>query len=609
MGTVLPLTRPRQSSALRTAAIVGGTVAVMYFAREILIPLALAITLTLVLSPAVAFLQKLHFRRFPAALLVVLVALATAGSIGYVIFNELLQVVNALPSYRQNIDNKIQALRAPNKGALARAAESVKELGKELSGPPAPVGPPVVRGRVARNATAEGPLPVQVIEPPANDLTYLRDVARPFLGPLSELGIVLVFTIFLLVEEADLRSRLFRLAGVSRLNVMTQAIADGTQRVSRYLLLQFLVNSVFGTLCALGMYLIGLPYAALWGAVAALLRIVPYAGSIVAGSLPLLLSLAVFDGWRSPLMVLGVFLTLELVTGNFIEPLLYGSHTGISSMALLLATIFWATLWGPAGLILATPLTVCVVVLGRHVPHLSFLHILLGDQPVLEPDAHLYQRLLAMDEHEARAVAEQYRTEHSLAQLYDSVIIPAVTMAERDRHKGALDPEREEFLFLTVREMMADFAEKSDAAPPCQSARVLCFPAYDEADEIAASMLTQLLEQAGCPTILIPLGFAAADLSDMVQPMADDVFCVSAVQPLAFSHARAMTRELKTKFPRTRVVVGVWGFTGGDERALARFRPTVPDQFVTSLSQALESLGVPAQETTPESDQATIPAR
>jgi len=585
------VTRPPRSSGVRSAAVLIGAIAVLYLAREILIPLALAITLTLVMTPAVEWLQKLHIGRFPAALLVILVSMAAVAGISYVIFNQLVQVATELPSYQQNIDHKIRALRMRDTGALSRAAKSVQKLGKDLDTVQETPAPPTERA--ARSNTPVNPLPVQVIEAPPSALVYLRDLARPFLAPLAVLGIVLVFTLFLLVEEADLRNRLFRLAGMSRLNVMTQALDDATQRVSRYLMLQFLVNAGFGALCGLGLYFIGVPYAALWGTVAALFRIIPYIGSIVAGLLPLVLSLAVFDNWLQPLLVFVLFTTLEVITANLLEPRLYGAHTGISSLALLLTTVFWATLWGPVGLILSTPLTVCVVVLGRHVPHLSFLHILLGDQPALEPQAHLYQRLLAMDEQEARAVIEAYRAENSLLQLYDAVILPALTMAEQDRHKGALDPEREEFLFLSLREVLAEYSENAPHRPEAAArGRMLCFPAHDEADEIAAAMLAQLLEQGGQTTVTFPVGTASGNMLDLVAPTANDVFCISSIPPFAFSHARTLNRQLRAKYPQTKILIGVWGFSGEIERALQRFQPTRPDKLVNSLADALEYLGV-----------------
>ena len=356
-----------------------------------------------------------------------------------------------MPLYRQNINAKIQSIRAPSKGALSHAAELVKELGTELSSIPEQ---PAASASPKDRQAGQTPLPVQVIEPPVNEWQYVRDLIEPFIAPLRTFGIVLIFTVFLLIEQNDLRNRLFRLAGLDRLNLMTEAMDEATQRVSRYLMLQVLVNACFGVLWGIGLSRIGVPYAVLWGTVAALLRMVPYIGSVAAGMLPFLLSLAVFDHWLPPLLVLLLFATLELITSNFLEPLLYGAHTGISPLALLLATVFWAGLWGPAGLILATPLTVCVVVLGRHLPQLSFLHVLLGDQPGLTAEAQIYQRLLAMDDREAHSVAERYVKENSLVRLYDAVIVPALTMAEHDRHKGALDPAREEFLFMSVREML-----------------------------------------------------------------------------------------------------------------------------------------------------------
>jgi hypothetical protein len=232
---------------------------------------------------------------------------------------------------------------------------------------------------------------------------------------------------------------------------------------------------------------------------------------------------------------------------------------------------------------------------------LSFLHILLGDQPVLVTEAHLYQRLLAMDEREARMVAEEYLNEHSLLQLYDSVILPVLTMAEQDRHKGALEPEHEEFLFLSLREMLAEFSDKGhnsapesagDPAGPATPGRILCLPAHDEADEIAAAMLAQLLEQAGCAAVSFPLDSTPHNMLGLAEPAENDVLCISAIPPFAFSHAGTLNRQLRTKFPKTKILIGVWGFSGEIERALKRFEPSPPDKFAVSLADALEYLHV-----------------
>jgi methanogenic corrinoid protein MtbC1 len=315
-----------------------------------------------------------------------------------------------------------------------------------------------------------------------------------------------------------------------------------------------------------------------------------------------LLSLAVFDGWRSPVEVLVLFVAIEVITGNFVEPWLYGVHTGISSLALLLSTVFWATLWGPAGLILSTPLTVCVVVLGRYVPQFSFLHILLGDEATLAAEAQIYQRLLALDEQEARAVADRYLQDHTLVELYDSVFIPMLTMAERDRHKGELDPAREEFLFLSVKEMLAELPDYSKLQPAAEGTagawpggRVICIPANDEADEIGAAMLSQLLELDGRMSLSFPVDTDLVQLAAVLEPSADDVIFISSLPPFAFSHAKTLSRRLRTRFPRAKIVVGVWGFPGEPERALERFQTPHPDQIVTTLAQALIAVGVPAK--------------
>jgi predicted PurR-regulated permease PerM len=577
--------------------ILAASIAALYYAREICIPLAFALTLTLLLTPASNRLQRLHVPRVPAVLIVILAMIGAAGGIGWVIANQLVDVANELPKYRENIHNKIAALRTPGKGALARAAESVKEIRKEFSGPDgvAPAAAPTDLPFRRRAAQSSGPVQVQVVEPPANGLHSARELVEPFLGPLGKTLIVLVFTVFLMVEREDLRNRLLRLAGLGQLNVMTQALDDATQRISRYLLLQFIVNASFGFLFWIGLTLIGVPYAALWGAVAALFRVVPYVGTMIAAVLPLTLSLAVSEGWAKPSLVFGLFASLELVVANVIEPWLYGSHTGISSLAILVSTVFWTILWGPAGLILSTPLTVCVAVLGRYVPQLSFLHILLGDEPVLEAEAQLYQRLLAMDQVEARAVADRCLKERSLVELYDSVMIPALTMAEQDRHKGALDPVREEFLYLSIGEMIAESAgtaAKREVAPrePAESSgRVLCIPANDTADEITAAMLAQLLEESGFAVVAFPVA-PLRELLPAIQPEAGDVICISALPPFALGRARALCRQFRTRFPQIQLVVGIWGLTGSPDDALNRFERFRPDKLETSLASMVSYL-------------------
>lgn len=579
-----------------------GTIAALYFTREILIPFALALTLTFLLTPVVALLQRLHTGRIVSVLATVLVSISVAGGIGWIIANQLVDVANQLPLYRQNIHAKIEAFHMPVTGQLGLAAESVREIVRELASPgTSSVTSPLKQKRNAP-PTPISPIPVQMVQPPTSGWAELRDLGTPVLAPLGRAGIVLIFTVFMLLKREDLRNRLLRLVGLGQLNLMTQALDDAAGRVSRYILMQFLVNAGFGILFGFGLYLIGVPYAVLWGVLAGILRIVPYVGTLAASMLPIALSLAVFDGWLKPLLVFLLVAGIELIVANFIEPWLYGAHVGISSLALLITAVFWTVLWGPAGLILSTPLTVCVVVLGRYVPQLSFLHILLGDEPVLAAEAQIYQRLLAMDQLEAHTIVGQFLKGRPLVELYDSVLIPALGMAELDRHKGAIDAAREEFLFLSIDEMIAEFSEyqlvdtssEEDAAALPDAAehlkaRILCLPAHDRADEITAAMLAQLLEQRGLAALSFPhVGPSPNDWIALIEARQTEVVCISALPPYAFAPARAMCKQIRERFPKLKVVVCVWGFTGDTQKAKARFERTQPHRLSTSLAEAVE---------------------
>jgi predicted PurR-regulated permease PerM len=568
--------------------------AILYFARDILIPLAFALILAFLLTPAVTWLSRLGISRVPAVAITLLIVTAAVASTGWIIAAQLVEVANRLPSYRQNIRGKIEALQMPKTGPFGQAAHSLKDIGEELAR--ASTG-----GK--QPADPDAPVAVRIVEPNTNPVTAIGNLARPSLLPLASTAIVLIFAIFILLEKEDLRNRLLRLAGTGKLIAMTEALDEAAKRVSHYLLLQVLVNACFGVIVGVGMYFIGVPNAALWGVVAGILRIVPYVGTVVAGLLPILLSLAVFDHWGPPLLVFLLFAAIELVTANFVEPVLYGVHTGISSLALLVTAVFWAALWGPAGLILSTPLTVCLVVLGRNFPQLAFLHILLGDEPALPPAAQLYQRLLAMDNQDANLVVDAFLKDNTLAQLYDSVLVPALTMAEQDRHRGAIDSVREEFLFLNINEMVAEFSEyqptavMEDAPPdlsaPRFSGRVLCTPAHDQADEITAAMLAQLLEQRGCIALSFPRGAEWEDMLEVVEPGPDDVICISALPPYSFAPARNACRRIRSHFPGVRLIVAVWGFGGESKKAMARFDRTPPDQLCTSFDQVLEHILTP----------------
>jgi hypothetical protein len=452
---------------------------------------------------------------------------------------------------------------------------------------------------VERQELQENPNPSQVIvvQPPISDRAYAQQILKPFIKPLGMLGMVVIFTIYMLLKREDLRNRLLLLAGIGRLNVMTQALNDAAQRVSSYLLMNVLVNASYGTVFGVGLFLLHVPNATLWGVLLGILRMVPYAGMIIGGGLPIFFAFAVFPGWWPPILVLLLFAVLEVAVSNFIEPWLYGSHTGISSLALVATAMVWTLIWGLPGLILSTPLTVCLIVMGRYVPQMSFLHILLGDEAELAPEAHFYERLLAMDQTEAHHIADRFLEGHKLVDLYDEVVLPALSLTEQDRHKGYLDETRSAFLFQSATELVAELSgyhtplidATVDPEPtPEKACPVVCIPANDQADEIAATMLAQLLEQRGHKTLLLPAAALSPEIFARLGEESGTTVYISALPPFAFVHARNLCQKLRQHLPENRILIGLWGLTGDEENLRERFGVARPDAVATTLGQAIQ---------------------
>jgi len=349
-------------SSILALLIGAAVIVVLYFARQVLVPFALAVLFAFLLSPVVNLLERWRLPRVLAIGLVLVVSCAAIGAVVWMVTDQLVDVMNQLPHYKANIASKIQSIRPMQGGSFSRVTTTLADITKQLSMP-------------AKHAA---PVPVEIVT--SSSIAAIRDLLGPLFGRLATSAIVIVFTFFMLLKREDLRHRLFGLVGQTQIRPVTEALDDASSRVSRYLLMQLITNSMFAILVALGLYWIGIPNALVWGALAGLLRFVPYVGVWIAAAMPVLLALAVFDGWAHSLEAFGLFLILELTVSNFFEPWLYGAHTGISSLAILVAAVFWAILWGPIGLFLSTPLTVCLVVLGRHIPHLEFLSVLMGDE-------------------------------------------------------------------------------------------------------------------------------------------------------------------------------------------------------------------------------------
>ncbi len=353
-------------------------IAGLYFGRSVLMPLSLSLVMSFSLTPVVLFLEKWRLGRVPSVLVVLVLVAAIVTSVGGVVTVQLISIVNQLPEYKSNVHDKIQALRLPGSGGLNRARDTVTELGNELS--KATEGEP---NKITRKTVDQRPVPVQLESSPTSVAQFLQAVVGPIAGVFETSAMVIVFTLFMLVKRENLHNRVILLAGQGRLDVDTLALDDASRRLSRYLFLQFLVNITYGMVLGAGTYLIGVPHALLWGVLAALLRFIPYVGAPTAALFPMAMAMAVFPSWNPAILVFGLFIAIEVVAANLIEPWLYGTHIGISPLAILVAAVFWATLWGPVGLILSTPLTVCLILLGRYVPELGFLEIMLGDEAAL----------------------------------------------------------------------------------------------------------------------------------------------------------------------------------------------------------------------------------
>src|SRR6266850_3567720 len=485
-------------------------IACLYWGRVVLIPVALAILLTFLLNPVVSMLQRLGLGRTPPVILIVVLAFAILGGIGWAVTGQLATLANELPQYTSNLKHKIADLRGAGQGGIVEKLQrTVEELLDELQKTDSrrqdsPLAP-----------DSEKPVLVAVQAP-----SVLWQLPTLF-EPLATAGLVLVLVIFMLLKHTDLRNRLIALAGSGQTTLATKALDEAGQRISRYLLMQSLINGSFGVAVGLGLFLIGVPYAVTWGSLAAALRFIPYLGAFVAVLLPLALSLAVFPGWLQPALVVGLFLVLELITGSVLEPWLYGQSAGVSQVALLIALTFWAWLWGPVGLLMATPLTVCLIVLGKYVPQLKFVVVLMGDRPVIEAKARYYQRLLARDQGEASDIVEAYVNTDGRESVYDTVLLPALYYAKQDCDRGLLSEGDAQFVGDVTREILDMLAHNAPAPaerdPSDQSGtdtpvRIAGCAARDEADVLGLEMVRHLLDPAWCRMEVSKTGMLVAEV-------------------------------------------------------------------------------------------------
>jgi predicted PurR-regulated permease PerM len=634
-------------------------VASLYFARDVLIPLALAVLLAFLLNPLACLLEKCRLGRVAPVLLAVLLAMGVLGLLGWVLESQFVSLANRLPDLHQEIQRKIADLRGMS-GEFGKAARNVEKTVREAAGPsstqPATASttqdaapsmqPPFSHpgAPALPQVSPQNPLPVRDYPEPRSVADNLTGLLVQGLRPLGTAGLVIVFAIFMMLKRDDLRDRMIRLATIERVNFSTGAVDDAAARISRYLLTQLFVNAAYGLTVALGLWIIGrtlgagqggFPNVLLWALLCGVFRFVPYVGPVIGAAFPLAIAFGFFHSNSVFLVTLLMFVGLEIFVSQFIEPLLYRSSTGISALAILVSAVFWTAVWGPIGLLLSMPLTVLLVVMGKYVPQLKFLDILLGDEPVLQPPERIYQRLLALDQEEAVELARAYAKERGMEGLYEEVLIPVLAMSTDDNSRGRLDDRRQRFIHKSLRVIVEELGEEQRQPPgsppeePPQvlalsegkpgelppeptgkaplpavvrvqvpagcTVNVLVLPAGEEADEIAGLMLSQLLEGRGyCAAVASASSLVGEVLAMVEQPQAH-VVCVSAMPPGSVARARYLCKRLHEKHADLRIIVGLWAFRGELAPTTSRLALATPGQVVVNLREAQERIDRLAQ--------------
>jgi predicted PurR-regulated permease PerM len=601
-------------------------VTALYVGREIFVPMALAILLSFVLAAPVNLLQSLRVPRALAAVITVLLAFVVIFALGSLIATQLTRLAGDLPQYQSTIQSKITSLRgvSGSSSTLERAEGMLQDLGKELNKPKGSDSSPLVTAARpgASSSRTITPVPVEVLQPDPGTLENLRSLIAPLVSPLATTGIIVIFVIFILLQREDLRNRLIRLAGTHDLQRTTAALDDAAGRLSRLFLNQLLINSSFGVLIGVGLWIIGVPSPALWGILAAVLRFVPYIGSFIAAAFPLTLAVAVDPGWSMLIWTAILFFVTEPIIGQVVEPMVYGRSTGLSPVAVVVSATFWTALWGPIGLVLATPLTVCLVVLGRHVERLAFLDVMFGDRPALSPPEIFYQRMLAGDPTEAAEKAEQFLKERSLSSYYDDVALKGLQLAQMDLDREVLDVSRLLRIRDTVVEFTSDLSDQTDHEPidgqatddveavaaveqvatkPAYSDLavlqavdlkpewtgenpILCIAGRTPLDEAAAVMMSHLCKVHGLSArvegsdALSTANIFGLDVNGV------SIVCLSYLSSANSAHMRYAVRRLRRKVPRAKIVLAVW-MSG--EQSDAALDSAKADAIVVSLREAV----------------------
>jgi predicted PurR-regulated permease PerM len=570
-------------------------IATLYFGRPIFLPVVAAILLTFLLSPPVTWLERRYVPRPVAVISVVILLFTLLGLIAWNATTQLSELVLELPKYQQNLETKIHDLHGSESNALRKFGDSIDQLTTEIK-------ESTDESKAAVDQTKKStlkqtaPTLVKVVAEPTTPLEAANAAIGSLAGPLASMGVLTVLVIFMLLVRQDLRDRFLRLAGTSQVTLTTRTLDELSTRISRYLLLNALINGGFGLTIGFGLFLIGVQYAALWGLLAAALRFIPYLGVLIAAVVPIGLSIAQFPGWSQPVFVIALFVSVELLVDNIIEPPVYGHSAGVSPVALLLAAMFWGWIWGTAGLVLSVPLTVSLAVLGKYLPPLEPLWILLGNDASLPPAVRYYQRLLADDVEEANEVFDEYRKDHTLVEAFDHVLLPALAQAERDREHGDITEANQELIWNTTEQFLDDLpAESSDTAKAealndqLPSLSIVGVPVLDRADELAIKMLccvapSYIRIEAMTTAVL------TGELLTRLESSEPDLVCISALGPGGVGQVRYICKRVRQGFPHLPIFAGRWAYQGNADKMIANTKERGATYVFTELDAALQAL-------------------
>lgn len=549
--------------------------AVVMAAKAVLLPLALGIIFAFLLTPLVRVFDRMHLPRFVSVLLTMSLALGFVGGVGYVTWIQFAELSTQVTQYTSSMRRKVADLKLGNDATLSQLTRTVDKVTEQLD------------ENLADQRRAQ---PVRVVPPRATPMERVQEGMEAIFEPIASAVIVLVLVMFMLGQREDLRDRFIRLIGAANVTMTTRLMDEAAQRVSRFIVAQVLLNVTFGLIVTAGLYWIEVPYAALWGGLTALLRFVPFVGTMLSSLMPALLAFAVFPGWVETLQALGLYLALDLLFAYFAEPIVFGHRTGVSSFALLISALFWIWVWGPIGLLLATPLTVCIAVLGRNVKSLRFLAVIFADEPALQPHVRYYQRLLARDEDEAHEVVNRKIGDAGTTGAMDVVLIPALTLAVQHRARNEITEDDYTFILEATIDIVQQFK-----------------PATTEHDQSIVPIIGLATRRPVDQVVLEMLGLAINSTAARLQPIGADLdaraavaraidanaelVCVVSLSPTCGSEVRRFCRQLRTERPDAKVLVLRPNVADTDaSRSAARIKEAGADCVVTSIAGSLEAI-------------------